>query len=114
MDVNSPQTYISIISSTLLIISEVLPYLPCSSNGIVHSITDNLKQNKTVQVHDEESKMESTTALHYENEDLNRLKQLEKDLYQVMKDLKANKTLEIDLNKKLNEIIHELKRINRS
>jgi len=115
MDVNNPQTYISIISSTLLIISEVLPYLPCSSNGIVHSITDNLKQNKTVQHNvSEESKMESTTPLHYENEDLNRLKQLEKDLQQVMKDLKANKTLEIDLNKKLNEIIHELKRINRS
>jgi len=108
MDVNNPQTYISIISSTLLIISEVLPYLPCRSNGIVHSITDNLKQNKTV--HDEENKMESTTPLHYEHEDLNRLKQLENDLQNVIKHLKANKTLEI----KLNEIIHELKRINRS
>ena len=112
MDVNDPQTYISIISSTLLIISEILPYLPCSSNGIVHSITDNLKKkNKIV---NEEHELESTTELHYEDEDLNRLKKLEKDLQQVMKDLKTNKTIEIDLNKKLNEIIHELKRINRS
>ena len=35
MDFNDPSSYISIISSILLIISEVIPFLPCNSNGII-------------------------------------------------------------------------------
>ena len=35
MDFNDPSSYISIISSVLLIISEVLPFLPCKPNGLI-------------------------------------------------------------------------------
>ena len=115
MDLKNPETYVSIISSALLIISEILPYLPCSSNGICQTIIEIFKKkdSKILPIH-EKNKLDSTTELHYEDEELNKLKKLEHDLQQVMRDLKANKTLEIDLNLKLNEIIHELKRINKS
>ena len=38
MDFNEPTSYISIISSTLLILSEILPFLPCKPNGIIDTI----------------------------------------------------------------------------
>ena len=111
MNVDNPQTYISIISSALLIISEILPYLPCASNGISQIIINSFNKTKCNKLPDE-NKNQVKPDLCYEDDNLNRLKKLEKDLQQVMKDLKANKTLEIDLNMKLNEIINELKRIN--
>jgi len=38
MDFEDPSSYISIISSALLIISEILPFLPCNANGLFDSI----------------------------------------------------------------------------
>ena len=38
MDFGDPSSYISIISSTLLIISEILPFLPCNANGLFDSV----------------------------------------------------------------------------
>jgi hypothetical protein len=38
MDFRDPSSYISIISSVLLIISEILPFLPCHANGLFDSV----------------------------------------------------------------------------
>ena len=38
MSFNDPTSYISIISSALLIISEILPFLPCKPNGLIDFI----------------------------------------------------------------------------
>ena len=38
MDFGDPSIYISIISSVLLIISEILPFLPCHANGLFDSV----------------------------------------------------------------------------
>ena len=38
MNLNEPTIYISIISSSLLIISELLPFLPTNCNGLLHPL----------------------------------------------------------------------------
>ena len=38
MNSNEPTIYISIISSSLLIISELLPFLPSNCNGVLHTL----------------------------------------------------------------------------
>lgn len=38
MNLNDPATYISIISSSLLILSEILPFLPTNCNGLLHTL----------------------------------------------------------------------------
>lgn len=38
MDFGDPSSYISIISSALLIISEILPFLPCNANGLFDTL----------------------------------------------------------------------------
>jgi hypothetical protein len=38
MNLNEPTVYISIISSSLLIISELLPFLPTNCNGLLHTL----------------------------------------------------------------------------
>ena len=38
MNLNEPSIYISIISSSLLIISELLPFLPTNCNGLLHTL----------------------------------------------------------------------------
>lgn len=38
MNLNDPATYISIITSSLLIFSEILPFLPTNCNGLLHTL----------------------------------------------------------------------------
>lgn len=38
MNLNDPATYISITSSVLLILSEILPFLPTNCNGLLHTL----------------------------------------------------------------------------
>ena len=38
MSFQDPASYISVISSSLLIISELLPFLPCKPNGLIDII----------------------------------------------------------------------------
>ena len=47
MNVSDPSTYISLFSSILLILSEILPFLPCKSNGVIQILLNLINTNKT-------------------------------------------------------------------
>ena len=38
MDFRDPSSYVSIISAVLLLVSEILPFLPCKPNGLIDTI----------------------------------------------------------------------------
>ena len=47
MNFSDPSTYVSLFSSILLILSEILPFLPCKSNGVVQIFLNLINTNKT-------------------------------------------------------------------
>ena len=38
LNLNDPTLYVSIVSSSLLILSEILPFLPTNCNGLLHTL----------------------------------------------------------------------------
>lgn len=47
MNFSDPSTYIRLCSSILLILSEILPFLPCKSNGVIQILLNLINTNKT-------------------------------------------------------------------
>ncbi len=47
MNFSDPSTYISLLSSILLILSEILPFLPCKSNGLVQIMLNLIDVNRS-------------------------------------------------------------------
>ena len=83
MSINDPAIYISILSSSLLIISEILPFLPCKPNGVFDiflNISPCCKKNTS---------KEETQKIIKEKNNVNKKNdiQFERMLYKILDDL---------------------------
>lgn len=49
MNFTEPEHYVSLISTILFVLSELLPFLPCKSNGIIDCLTLILKNTRKIE-----------------------------------------------------------------
>lgn len=116
MNINDPAVYISILSSSLLIISEILPFLPCKPNGLCDIFLnispcckkytpDRQKERKYIE---KEIELEREKCEHNKKNDI----QLERMLYNILNDfddLEEHKLSIKDIKSSIKKIIIHLK-----
>ena len=112
MDFKDPSSYASIISAVLLIISEILPFLPCKPNGLVDTIfklspcCDNCCKNST------DTDTDSDTGTDSER-DTEKDIILERLLYSILDnidDLEDHKISLRDMKSNIKDIIQYIKK----
>lgn len=110
MNINDPAVYLSILTTTLLIISEVLPFLPCKPNGLCHIIKNIMsiccKKNTSTEQNEHEKEKEKN-----QNNNKNDI-QFERMLYNILNDiddLEDHKLSIKDIKSSIKKIIIHLK-----
>ena len=118
MNFNDPQTYISIISYVLLFLSEVLPFLPCKSNGVVDYIIKILKDNQQCikgaasKVADSNKSDELTNVVTHYTEELLNLRKFKIELEKIVQNLNKDESLDKnEIKKELENVIKEIKNL---
>ena len=100
-----PSSYISIISSSLLIVSEILPFLPCNANGLFDSIFKIspccIKQREIREI--KEIKPEKTC-----DEKSMIIERLLYSLLEDIDDLEEKKISYKDMKQNIKEVIHKI------
>lgn len=138
MDWKEPTYYISLFSTLLFVFSEILPFLPCQSNGLIHLVknlmilTNSSKEKekekeKKKEKEKEKDSNENTkfkevkvdTTYTYSDDSSKKkdsekeIKRLEIELKDVMCELRKNKHVEKKIKKKLEELVVELENFNK-
>jgi hypothetical protein len=103
-----PSSYISIISSSLLIVSEILPFLPCNANGLFDSVFKIspccMKQREIKEVKEiKEIKPEKTC-----DEKSMIIERLLYSLLEDIDDLEEKKISYKDMKQNIKEVIHKI------
>ena len=97
MNFNEPESYISIISTVFLILSEVLPFLSCKSNGLFDFVITFFKNNqkciedKANKIIDINKSHELTSIVTHYTEELLIIRHFKLELEKMLQEINDNK-----------------------
>jgi len=112
------ETYTTIISTAILIISEILPFLPCKSNGIFDFFINFLKTNKKCiqeganKVVDVSKTHELTTVVTHYTEELLIVRKFKIELEDMIEKIDKDNINKEDIKSSIKKILEEIKASN--
>lgn len=118
MSFDDPQMYVSIISSFFLICSEVLPFLPCKSNGLFEFLFTFFKKNQkciedeAIKVIDMNKSHELTSVVTHYTEELLNVRKLKLELEEMLQNINDNKIDKNGIKNNIQKILDEIKASN--
>jgi len=118
MKFDEPQTYISIISTVFLMFSEILPFLPCKSNGLFDFFINFFKNNQqfiedsAIKVVDIQKSHELTSIVTHYTEELLNIRHFEIELEEMLQKINNDKIDKNGIKNNIQKILTEIKELN--
>ena len=115
MNFNEPGSYISIISTVFLILSEVLPFLSCKSNGLFDFVITFFKNNqkciedKANKIIDINKSHELTSIVTHYTEELLIIRHFKLELEKMLQEINDNKIDRNGIKNNIQKMLDEIK-----